>query len=126
MSVTRDPELTHILVQELNRHLTALEELAAGDGAEGTLEAARRTVHALKGSAGLAGEPELASAMQRLERRLRDGDPAALVETAATVRRAIDRLASGERAVAGAWPMPPVDLISGALEPGCASSTSPR
>ena len=118
MSVTRDPELTHILVQELNRHLTALEELAAGDGAEGTLEAARRTVHALKGSAGLAGEPELASAMQRLERRLRDGDPAALVETAATVRRAIDRLASGERAVAGAWPMPPVDLISGALEPG--------
>ena len=47
----RDPELTKLLVQELGRHLGTLDD--------GDLEVTRRAVHALKGSAGLAGEPEL-------------------------------------------------------------------
>jgi len=114
----RDPELTRILLQELERHLVALDQLAESqDTGEATLESARRTVHALKGSAGLAGEPELASAMMRLERRLREGEYEALTETAATVRRAIQRLAAGERAATGAWPEPPPDLVPGALDP---------
>ena len=114
----RDPELTRILLQELERHLVALDQLAAShDTGEATLESARRTVHALKGSAGLAGEPELASAMLRLERRLREGEYEALAETASTVRRAIQRLAAGERAAPGAWPVPPPDLVPGALDP---------
>ncbi|MDF2692973.1 MAG: Signal transduction histidine kinase CheA, partial [Labilithrix sp.] len=114
----RDPELTRILVLELERHLGALNQLVeSGDTGEATLESARRTVHALKGSAGLAGEPELASAMLRLERRLRAGEYAALPETAKTVGRAIERLAAGERAAAGAWPVPPPDLVSGGLDP---------
>ncbi len=114
----RDPELTRILLQELERHLVALDQLAESqDTGEGTLESARRTVHALKGSAGLAGEPELASAMLRLERRLREGEYEALAETASTVRRAIQRLAAGERAAVGAWPVPPPDLVAGALDP---------
>jgi two-component system chemotaxis sensor kinase CheA len=113
----RDPELTKILVSELERHLAQLDELT-GKLDDATLETARRTVHALKGSAGLAGEPELASAMMRLERRLREGDHAALIETASTVRRAIQRLAAGERAtVAAAWPMPPADLVAGTTDP---------
>ncbi len=114
----RDPELTRILLQELERHLGALDQLAdSRDTGEATLESARRTVHALKGSAGLAGEPELASAMLRLERRLREGEYDALAETASTVRRAIQRLAAGERAAAGAWPVPPPDLVAGKLDP---------
>lgn len=115
---SRDPELTQILVQELERHLVALDQLAAsGDTGEATLASARRTVHALKGSAGLAGESELASAMLRLERRLREGDHSALAETARAVRRAIQRLSAGERAAAEGWPIPPEDLVAGVLDP---------
>jgi two-component system chemotaxis sensor kinase CheA len=114
----RDPELTRILILELERHLVALEGLVASrDTSETTLEPARRTVHALKGSAGLAGEPELANAMLRLERRLRAGEYEALAETRDTVHRAIQRLGAGEKAAAGAWPVPPPDLVSGPIDP---------
>ena len=112
----RDPELTRLLTMELQRHLVALEE-NAGKADEAALESTRRAVHALKGSAGLAGEPELASSMQRLERRLRDGEHAALADIVATVRLAIRRLTAGERAIAGEWPVPPLDLIPGPIEP---------
>lgn len=106
----RDPELTQILVQELERHLGALEGMTA-------LDDVRRTVHALKGSAGLAGEPELAAVMQRLERRLREGDAAAVPEVIATVKRAVTRIRSGEPAAAGGWPEPPPDLSPRPLDP---------
>ncbi|MEA2750023.1 MAG: two-component system, chemotaxis family, sensor kinase CheA, partial [Myxococcales bacterium] len=112
---TRDPELTRLLTMELERHLVALEVNAGKRDAE-TLEATRRTVHALKGSAGLAGEPELASAMQRLERRLREGEHAALEDIVETVKRAIRRLSAGETAIDTAWPEPPPDLVPAVLE----------
>lgn len=108
----RDPELTQILVQELERHLVALQAMTDAE-----LEAPRRTVHALKGSAGLAGEPELAATMQRLERRLRDGDASALPEVVATVRLAVLRISRGEPAAAGGWPEPPPDLGPSELDP---------
>jgi two-component system chemotaxis sensor kinase CheA len=108
--MSRDPELTQILVQELERHLVALESMSA-------LDDVRRTVHALKGSAGLAGEPELAAVMQRLERRLREGEAAALPEVIATVRAAITRIKAGEPAASGGWPEPPPDLEPRALDP---------
>jgi chemotaxis protein histidine kinase CheA len=113
---TRDPELTRLLTMELERHLVALEQNAGKRDAE-ALEATRRTVHALKGSAGLAGEPELASAMQRLERRLREGEHAALEDIVETVKRAIRRLGAGQTAIGHAWPEPPADLVPGILEP---------
>jgi two-component system, chemotaxis family, sensor kinase CheA len=116
MPTTRDPELTRLLTMELQRHLVALEA-NAGKGDADALESTRRAVHALKGSAGLAGEPELASAMQRLERRLREGEHAALDDIVETVKRAIRRLSAGETAVAVAWPEPPPDLLPGVLEP---------
>lgn len=107
---TRDPELSAILVQELARRLAMLE---AAPG----VEAATQTVHALKGSAGLAGETELSHAMQRLERRLLEGDGSALADTLATVRLAIERLAAGERATRARWPVPPDDLAPRTIDP---------
>ena len=108
--MSRDPELTQILVQELERHLGALESMTA-------LDDVRRTVHALKGSAGLAGEPELAAVMQRLERRLREGDATAQPEVISTVRSAVKRIKAGEPAAAGGWPEPPPDLQPRPLDP---------
>ncbi|MBX3229881.1 MAG: Hpt domain-containing protein [Labilithrix sp.] len=108
----RDPELTQILVQELERHLVALRGMTDGD-----LDAARRTVHALKGSAGLAGEPELASTMASHERRLRAGESAALGEVIATVARAIERIRAGESGAAAEWPEPPPELAPSAIDP---------
>jgi two-component system, chemotaxis family, sensor kinase CheA len=112
---SRDPELTRLLTMELERHLGGLEENAGKSDAD-TLEATRRSVHALKGSAGLAGEPELASAMQRLERRLREGERSAVGDILETIRRAIRRLAAGQTAVDAAWPEPPPDLVPGPLD----------
>ena len=105
----RDPELTKLLVQELGRHLGTLDD--------GDLEVTRRAVHALKGSAGLAGEPELAAAMARLERRLREGAKDALPEVKAVIARAIRGLSSGGAAVDGGWPVPPADLFPRAIDP---------
>ncbi len=114
--MTKDPELTRLLVGELERHLAALEaEAARADAAD--LELVRRAVHALKGSAGLAGEPELAAAMQRTERRLRDGERDAISEVIETIRVAIKRLSAGETAIAGGWPEPPPDLVPQAIDP---------
>jgi two-component system chemotaxis sensor kinase CheA len=106
-----DPELLKLLVQELGRHLMTLEA-RPHDTAE-----AQRAVHALKGSAGLAGQPELAAALERLSRRMKDGDEAALGQAATLVRTAIDRLAAGETALTTRWPIPPDDLLARQLDP---------
>src|SRR6185369_4069304 len=75
-----------------------------------SLEVARRSVHALKGSAGLAGEPELANVMLRIERRLREGAVESLQDVQTAIKTAIERLSRGETATALAWPEPPPDL----------------
>jgi two-component system, chemotaxis family, sensor kinase CheA len=106
---TRDPELVRLLTQELLRHLPSVE---ATD-----LEGARRAVHALKGSAGLSGELELAAALQRLERRLQGGDKTAIVDAGAVVKLAIARLDAGLPGVAAEWPSPPEDLAPVSLDP---------
>jgi chemotaxis protein histidine kinase CheA len=120
MHSPRDPELTRLLTMELERHLVALED-DAGKLDTDALESTRRAVHALKGSAGLAGEPELASAMQRLERRLREGEHAAIGDIIDTIKLAIRRLSSGETAIDQAWPEPPPDLVPRMLEPSVRS-----
>jgi two-component system chemotaxis sensor kinase CheA len=102
---TADPELLRLLIQELERHLFALEEHPR-DAA-----AAQRAIHALKGSAGLAGERELSSTLERCHRRIREGDEAAFDEAAAVVRTAVQRLSAGQTAVAARWPVPPDDLV---------------
>ena len=107
----RDPELLPLLIAELRRHLVTLE------GVDETLEAVRRAVHALKGSAGLAGEGELSQALARLERRMREGDADARAETAALVTVAVERLSDGKSAVVASWPEPPTGLLPRTLDP---------
>lgn len=105
-----DPELTRLLILELERHLPALERI--DDPEDG-----RRALHALKGSAGLAGEAALAASLQRLERRIRRGETEALLDAAPLVRLAIERLASGRSAAPSVWPEPPPDLLPQPLDP---------
>jgi two-component system chemotaxis sensor kinase CheA len=109
--MTNDPELSRLLIQELERHLVSLE----GDPRDDT--EAQRAIHALKGSAGLAGERELAATLERLNRRIREGDDAAYGEAAAIVRLAVVRLRAGEPAVDARWPVPPDDLVARPLDP---------
>ena len=106
-----DPELLRLLVEELERHLAPLERWS------GDPQQAQRSLHALKGSSGLAGERELGSALDRLERRTREGDDRAFEEAVAVVRSAIVRLAAGDTAVSTSWPEPPEDLVARPLDP---------
>lgn len=103
-----DPELRRLLLLELTRHLPTIEGRDP--------EAARRAVHALKGSAGLAGERDLAESLQRLERRVRDEDPMAMADTAHVVRTAVERLSEGSNPVHAAWPEPPDDMVAAPIE----------
>lgn len=111
---TRDPELTKLLVQELGRHLAMLE---AQNESETRAEVFRRSIHALKGSAGLAGEPELAAVMLRIERRLKDDDESAFPEALEVIRQAKSRLAEGKSALLAQWPEPPPDLAPRPIDP---------
>jgi two-component system, chemotaxis family, sensor kinase CheA len=106
----RDPELVVLLVHELQRHLADLDA--------GPLDrvAAARAIQALKGSAGLAGEQELFESLDRLDRRMRDGDDGALLEAIALVRSAARRLAEGKPALTSHWPNPPDHLVVGSIE----------
>lgn len=106
-----DSELRKLLIQELERHVIALEERPP------RLVEVLRALHALKGSAGVAGEPELSAMMDRLNRRLKGGDEEVLGQAAALVRTAIDRLRAGEAAVVARWPIPPDDLVASPLDP---------
>ncbi len=106
----RDPELARLLVTELEKHLATIEHA-------GEIEPVLRAVHALKGSAGLAGETELASALQRLERRMKGDDADARREVVGVVRVAIQRLSAGESATAAEWPEPPDGLVPTPIEP---------
>ncbi len=106
-----DPELLRLLLMELERHQVTLDARPRDDAA------VLRAVHALKGSAGLAGERELAAALERLHRRIKEGVDAAFDEAASVVRTATTRLAAGESAVPLQWPVPPHDLTGRPLDP---------
>lgn len=107
----RDPELVRLLALELERHLKVLER----DPPD--LEGGRRALHALKGSVGLAGEMDLASALAHVEKRLDDNDPAALVDAAKIVRSAQSRVAQGKSATKETWPEPPSWIGPATIDP---------
>jgi two-component system chemotaxis sensor kinase CheA len=109
--LSEDLELRGLLVKELQRHLESLAQSPPD------LVAAGRAVHALKGAAGLADQRELASALQRLERRFRDDDIAAVADAAVIVRTAIHRLSTGASAITSVWPVPPEDLGASLIDP---------
>jgi two-component system chemotaxis sensor kinase CheA len=108
----RDPELVRLLVHEIERHLAVLDA-----GQIDRVEAIR-TVQTVKGSAGLAGEQELFEALDRLDRRLRDGDEGALKEAASLLRSTGRRLAEGKTAFDSHWPVPPDHLAEGPIHAG--------
>lgn len=94
---------------ELERHTRTL--------ATGGPDEVRRALHALKGSVGLAGESELASALRRLERRHARGDGSARTDALDLLRRAIIHVREGRPALESRWPEPPRDLESGVPAP---------
>lgn len=106
-----DPELLRLLLLELERHQLTLDAVPRDP------VAFQRAVHALKGSAGLAGERELSAALERLHRRIKEGVEAAFDEAAEVVRSATRRLRAGESAMPAEWPMPPPDLTGRPLDP---------
>ncbi len=106
-----DPELSRLLIEELERHLLTLATQA------GVSDDVQQAMHALRGTTGLAGERELSSAIGRLHRRMKEGDPSALPEALSIVETAVKRLKSGESAVAARWPIPPDDLLARPLDP---------
>jgi two-component system chemotaxis sensor kinase CheA len=108
-----DPELARLLLLEIARHLTALERTPL------EMVEARRALHALKGSLGLAGEGALAQEISRLERKLTAGDERAARDAADLMRRAEERLLAGESPSEGLtmWPVPPPSLSARAVEP---------
>lgn len=109
--MTQDPELVRLLILELERHVVTLDAWS-NDAAD-----AQRALHALRGSAGLAGERELASALERIQRRVREGDNRAWPDAVAVVRTAVRRLSSGESAMSASWPVPPDDMAVRPLDP---------
>lgn len=106
----RDPELGRLLASELRRYEATLADESNGD------ERCARALHALKGSAGLAGEQGLAERLARLERRLKNGDRSAASDARALVASAAEALEAG-LPVGDTWPDPPPDLAPRSIEP---------
>lgn len=98
-----DPELARLLLEELVRHGPELAD-------EATVPGQRRALHALKGSAGIAGERGLSESLARLERRFMAGDAGAVVAARDLVADAAAALAAGRPIGASVWPEPPDDL----------------
>lgn len=108
-----DPELARLLLVEIARHLPSLERDPV-DVVE-----ARRALHALKGSLGLANEGPLSQEIARLERKLASGDESAIHEAAVAMRHAEEKLLAGESPSQSltVWPTPPAWLAPRAVEP---------
>ncbi len=109
-----DPELASLLLDELRKHAPALDPDAPEVGQ-------RRAVHALKGSAAIAGERGLSESLARIERRLHAGDPLAVDDARALVTAAAFALEAGRSPSPSLWPDPPADLQAAPLEPGVAA-----
>jgi two-component system chemotaxis sensor kinase CheA len=109
-----DPELTRLLLGELSRHEPAL-------GPTSPEADQRRAIHALKGSAGIAGERGLSEALARLERRVQAGDPRAVYDARLLVAQAREALAAGRSIHVAVWPDPPEDLRAVPIDAGLAA-----
>ena len=108
-----DPELTRLLLEEVVRHEPALAP-------ERPDAEQRRAIHALKGSAGIAGERGLSEALARLERRVLAGDPRAVYDARLLIIQAREALAAGRPVSTAVWPEPPEDLRATPINPSLA------
>jgi two-component system chemotaxis sensor kinase CheA len=107
----RDAELDRLLAGEIERRLPVL-----GGPATPVMDV-RAAMHSLKGSAAMAGHPELALVIGQLSMRIRAGDAEARVVAAEVLRRARARLLRGEPPFPTRWPEPPPELHSSNIEP---------
>ncbi len=97
-----DPQIAVLLLTECERHLQVLRRDPFDVATLG------RTLHAVKGTAGVAGEHALAEAFSRLERRR---DEAGVRDRAILLlSQAIENLRAGKQALPDSWPVPPPDL----------------
>lgn len=104
-------ELQRLLASEIARWLGVLRSSSAG------ATELRAALHALRGSAGLAGYPELALLIGQASTRLNAGDPSAREALLATLELAQGRLSRGEPALPTLWPEPPPGLRPSRVEP---------
>jgi two-component system, chemotaxis family, sensor kinase CheA len=105
-----DPEIARLLLEEVRRHEGSLGPHAP------PLEQ-KRALHALKGSAAIAGERAFSEALGRIERRLGTGDASALTDARALLADASAALQAGRAIPCAVWPEPPDDLRVSAIDP---------
>jgi two-component system, chemotaxis family, sensor kinase CheA len=95
-------DLKTLLASEIAKHVGAIESGATSF---------RQLLHAIKGSAGLAGETALADVLGRTERTFAASnapkDERVELETLSLLKAAHVRLSLGESAIASQWPSPP-------------------
>ena len=110
--MTGEPRATDsLLASEIQRRLALLLDPAtpAAD--------VRAALHALTGSAGMAGQAELALVIHQAGTRLTAGDLPARAELHAVLRAAASRLRAGSPPFASEWPEPPPALQPSRIEP---------
>jgi len=107
----RDPELDRLLLAELERRLPVLAD------SETNPADARAALHSLKGSAAMAGYPELALVVGQFGERLKSGRKDARGEACDTLNEVLERLRAGEPPFATRWPEPPPPLEPSRVDP---------
>ncbi len=110
--MTRSPRATDpLLASEIERRVALFGDPSTPHV---TLRAA---LHALVGSAGMAGHTDLALVVSQGGARLADGDEAARFELFGVLSSAASRLRAGEEPFATRWPEPPPALRPSRIEP---------
>jgi len=101
--VSRRGALDPLLASEVVKRLPLL------DGTRDPMDV-RAALHSLKGSAAMAGYPDLALVIGQKSARLREGDPSSLAELRELFEQVLLRLESGEPALTTHFPEPPEGL----------------
>lgn len=107
----RDPELDRLLGEEIERRLPVLRT------ADGSAMDVRAALHALKGSAAMAGYSELALVIAQLGERVRAGRVDARAEAFETLGAVLARMRSGKPPFSTRWPEPPPPLEPSRVDP---------
>lgn len=105
MTTEPPPPLGELLAAEIEGRLSLLCEKAT------PRSEIRAALHALKGSAAMAGEDDLALLIGQASQRLRSGDDEGVDALVEVFRDAAQRLRSEGRAFATRWPEPPPGMV---------------
>lgn len=101
--MTGRPALDGLLAGEVAKRLALL------DGTRDVMDV-RAALHSLKGSAAMAGYPDLALVIGQKSVRIREGDASALSELKDLLQQVLARLQAGLSAIASQFPEPPAGL----------------